>query len=55
MPSLQLFPGKGTGSFIAGLPLRIRLSRKGCANRPFYHLVLQEVSINQMFKKFITF
>lgn len=36
-------PSSGTGQFVANSAKIIRFVRKGCANRPFYHIVVSEV------------
>lgn len=40
-----LFPATGSGQFSATSIKVIRLVRYGCANRPFFHIVVAEVSI----------
>lgn len=43
MPRLPLHPSSGTG--ISNLwPKTIRCVRYGCANRPFFHIVVMNVS-----------
>jgi len=44
MPRLHLHPSSGTG-IISPYTKAIRLARYGCANRPFYHIVVMDVSI----------
>lgn len=39
-----LAPATGTGKFWARSAKSIRLCKKGCANRPFYQIVIMEVS-----------
>lgn len=39
----MLFPSSGTGQFAANSAKIIRFVRKGCTNRPFYHIVVAEV------------
>lgn len=40
----MLPPASGTGQFNALAAKTIRFVRKGCTNRPFYHIVAAEVS-----------
>lgn len=40
----MLNPASGNGIFVPGSKLAIRLLRQGCTNRPFYHVVVAEVS-----------
>jgi hypothetical protein len=44
MPRLNLHPSSGTG-IISPFTKAIRLARYGCTNRPFYHIVVMDVSI----------
>ncbi|XP_076234242.1 mitochondrial ribosomal protein S16 [Calliopsis andreniformis] len=46
MPRLPLHPGSGTGR-IPYFQKTIRLVRYGCANRPFYHIVVMGTKYNQ--------
>lgn len=39
----MLYPSSGTGQFVANSRKIIRFVRKGCTNRPFYHIVVAEV------------
>lgn len=43
MPRLPLHPSSGTG-IVDGFAKTIRFVRYGCANRPFYHIVVMNVS-----------
>lgn len=43
MPRLPLHPSSGTG-IVTPFIKSIRLVRYGCTNRPFYHVVVMEVS-----------
>lgn len=36
-------PSSGTGQFAANSKKIIRFVRKGCTNRPFFHIVVAEV------------
>lgn len=39
----MLHPASGTGQFFPWSAKIIRFARKGCTNRPFYHIVVTEV------------
>uniref|UniRef100_A0A336LUH6 Small ribosomal subunit protein bS16m n=1 Tax=Culicoides sonorensis TaxID=179676 RepID=A0A336LUH6_CULSO len=39
---MSLTPASGTGLFYSRAAKIIRLHRKGCANRPFYHIVVTQ-------------
>lgn len=41
---MSLTPASGTGVFYARAAKIIRLHRKGCANRPFFHIVVTQVN-----------
>lgn len=41
---MSLTPASGTGVFYARAAKIIRLHRKGCANRPFFHIAVTQVS-----------
>lgn len=41
-----LSPATGTGKFWPKSAKSIRFVKKGCANRPFYQVVVMEVSFN---------
>ncbi|KAK4884315.1 hypothetical protein RN001_000586 [Aquatica leii] len=43
----MLHPSSGIGNFAANSAKVIRLLRKGCANRPFYHIVVAEARNDQ--------
>lgn len=43
MPRLPLHPSSGTG-IITKFKKSIRFVRYGCTNRPFYHIVVMDVS-----------
>lgn len=38
------FPASGTGAYMRFTPKIIRFQRHGCTNRPFFHIVVMEVS-----------
>lgn len=40
----MLVPSSGIGTFREGARLAIRFVRQGCTNRPFFHIVVAEVS-----------
>ncbi|XP_017884992.1 probable 28S ribosomal protein S16, mitochondrial [Ceratina calcarata] len=46
MPRLPLHPSSGTGQ-ISAFRKSIRFARYGCANRPFYHIVVMDLKLNQ--------
>ncbi|XP_044745863.1 probable 28S ribosomal protein S16, mitochondrial [Coccinella septempunctata] len=43
----MLIPASGTGQYIANTAKVIRFARKGCTNRPFFHIVVTEVKRDQ--------
>ncbi|KAL3285847.1 hypothetical protein HHI36_000367 [Cryptolaemus montrouzieri] len=43
----MLIPASGTGQYLAKSAKIIRFARKGCANRPFFHIVVTEVKRDQ--------
>ncbi|KAF2904045.1 hypothetical protein ILUMI_02142 [Ignelater luminosus] len=43
----MLYPSSGTGQFAANSAKIIRFVRKGCTNRPFFHIVVAERRIEQ--------
>lgn len=47
MPRLPLHPSSGIGISNAFYPRSIRFVRYGCANRPFYHIVVMPVSFHK--------
>lgn len=47
----MLPPGSGLGIYTHSTPKVIRLLRQGCTNRPFYHIVVALVSINNLVMK----
>jgi hypothetical protein len=49
----SLIPASGTGKFWRRSAKIIRFCRQGCTNRPFYQIVVMEVSSfkNQLFHK----
>lgn len=49
MPRLPLHPSSGIGVVNAFYPRSIRFVRYGCANRPFYHIVVMPVSVHKWF------
>lgn len=38
------FPASGGGAYMRYTPKIIRFARHGCTNRPFFHIVVMEVS-----------
>lgn len=46
MPRLPLHPSSGTGQ-VTAYRKAIRFVRYGCANRPFYHIVVMDLKLNQ--------
>jgi hypothetical protein len=38
------FPASGGGAYMRLTPKIIRFQRHGCTNRPFFHIVVMEVS-----------
>jgi hypothetical protein len=38
------FPASGGGAYMRFTPKIIRFQRHGCTNRPFFHIVVMEVS-----------
>lgn len=42
----MLTPASGIGKFALRSCKVIRFVRQGCTNRPFYHIVIQEVDIH---------
>jgi hypothetical protein len=40
------FPASGGGVYMRFTPKIIRFQRHGCTNRPFFHIVVMEVSNN---------
>ncbi|KAG8040893.1 hypothetical protein G9C98_001881 [Cotesia typhae] len=47
MPRYPLHPASGTGISFDFQRKTIRLARYGCANRPFYHIVVQPTVLEQ--------
>ncbi|XP_060828195.1 small ribosomal subunit protein bS16m [Bombus pascuorum] len=47
MPRLPLHPSSGIGIVNAFYPRSIRFVRYGCANRPFYHIVVMPTKSGQ--------
>ncbi|XP_045473557.1 probable 28S ribosomal protein S16, mitochondrial [Harmonia axyridis] len=43
----MLIPASGTGQYLAHTAKVIRFARKGCTNRPFFHIVVTEVKRDQ--------
>ncbi|XP_011301346.1 probable 28S ribosomal protein S16, mitochondrial [Fopius arisanus] len=47
MPRFPLHPASGTGVYTQWHDKVIRLARYGCANRPFFHIVIMNPKVEQ--------
>lgn len=46
----MLHIASGTGTMFKTSKTSFRLVNRGCTNRPFYHIVVAEVSFDEIFK-----
>lgn len=51
----KLMPSSGGGDDFEKAKKSIRLARYGCANRPFYHIVVVLVSITILYSKYFAY